>query len=59
MKPFLVIPTFNESDNLENLVEQIYTLHPDFHIIIVDDNLIVAKTDTAKTLPKPSKCGFL
>jgi hypothetical protein len=22
-------------------------------------NLIVAKTDTAKTLPKPCKCGFL
>src|SRR4030042_1701405 len=38
MKPFVVIPTYNEANNLESLVHQVYSLHPAFHIIIVDDN---------------------
>jgi dolichol-phosphate mannosyltransferase len=38
MKIFIVIPTYNEADNLENLVSQIINLHPTFNIIIVDDN---------------------
>ena len=38
MKPFIVIPTFNESGNIKGLLEQILTLHPDFNIIVVDDN---------------------
>ncbi len=38
MKPFIVIPTYNEADNLEKIVKQIYALHPHFHIIVVDDN---------------------
>lgn len=38
MKTYIVIPTYNEAANLEALVGQIYTLHPDFNIIIVDDN---------------------
>ena len=36
MNPFVVIPTYNEAANLEKLVDQIYILHPDFHIVIVD-----------------------
>jgi dolichol-phosphate mannosyltransferase len=39
MKPFVVIPTYNEAENLEKLVQKIFTLQPDLHIIIVDDNL--------------------
>jgi len=35
---YIVIPTFNEARNLEKLVERIFSLHPDFHIIVVDDN---------------------
>jgi dolichol-phosphate mannosyltransferase len=34
----IVIPTFNEAKNLEHLVEKIFSLHPAFHIIVVDDN---------------------
>lgn len=34
----IVIPTFNEAKNLERLVEKIFSLHPAFHIIVVDDN---------------------
>jgi len=35
---YIVIPTYNESDNLELIVNQILMLHPTFNIIVVDDN---------------------
>jgi len=38
MKVYIVLPTYNEAENLEKLVEQIFALHPEFNIIIVDDN---------------------
>ncbi|MDZ7697216.1 MAG: polyprenol monophosphomannose synthase [Deltaproteobacteria bacterium] len=38
MKVCIVIPTFNEAQNIENLVEEIFSLHPDHNIIVVDDN---------------------
>jgi dolichol-phosphate mannosyltransferase len=38
MNVYIVIPTYNEADNLEHLVNQIFALHPTFNIIVVDDN---------------------
>lgn len=38
MNVCIVIPTFNEARNIETLVERIFSLHPEFHIIVVDDN---------------------
>lgn len=38
MKASVVIPTFNEHDNIQPLVEQILTLDPPVDVIIVDDN---------------------
>src|SRR6266498_1286851 len=38
MKSMVVIPTYNERDNIEPLVDQILALGPDFHVLIVDDN---------------------
>ena len=38
MKPFVIIPTYNEAKNLERLVANILELHPEFNIIVVDDN---------------------
>jgi len=35
---FVVIPTFNEIENLEPLIRRILQLHTDFRIIVVDDN---------------------
>lgn len=34
----IVIPTYNEADNIEAIVGRILAVHPDFTIIIVDDN---------------------
>ncbi len=38
MAPGVVIPTYNESDNIPNLVGQILTLPISAHVIVVDDN---------------------
>ena len=38
MKIFVVIPTYNESQNLEKIVNEILAEHPSFNILIVDDN---------------------
>ena len=38
MKAYIVIPTYNEAENLERIVDQIVSLHPTFNIIVVDDN---------------------
>ena len=38
MRAVVVIPTFNERENLALLVEQIFKHAPDLHILFVDDN---------------------
>jgi len=39
MKPYIILPTYNEKENLSELVGQIFSLNiPALHIIIVDDN---------------------
>jgi len=34
----IIIPTYNEKNNISILIEKIFKLYPDFNIIIVDDN---------------------
>jgi dolichol-phosphate mannosyltransferase len=38
MKSIIIIPTYNEKDNLEKLVNIIFSLEDEFYITIVDDN---------------------
>jgi dolichol-phosphate mannosyltransferase len=38
MNVTVVIPTYNEAENIAGLAERIMELYPSFHIIIVDDN---------------------
>ena len=39
MKPYIVIPTYNEAANIGELIDAIFALHiPDLNIIVVDDN---------------------
>jgi len=38
MKTVIVIPTYNEKNNLRPLVEEIFNVAPDISILIVDDN---------------------
>ena len=37
-KPIVIIPTYNEADNVETIVDRIFASTPDIHILFVDDN---------------------
>ena len=34
----VIIPTYNEKENLEKMVRKVFSLEKAFHILIVDDN---------------------
>jgi len=38
MKSIIIIPTYNEKENIERLIEEIWKLNRDFHVLIIDDN---------------------
>jgi len=38
MKSIIIIPTYNEKENIEKLIEEIRKLNKDFRILIIDDN---------------------
>jgi dolichol-phosphate mannosyltransferase len=38
MRCMVVIPTYNESSNISRLVNEIFALIPDIHVLVVDDN---------------------
>ena len=38
MKILVVSPTYNECDNIIDLLDHIWAVNPDFHILIIDDN---------------------
>ena len=37
-KVLIIIPTFNEIENIENIIKDIYAIDSDLEILIVDDN---------------------
>ena len=38
LKKLIVIPTYNEKKNIRELLDKIYEVQPDVHVLIVDDN---------------------
>lgn len=37
-KKIVIIPTYNEKDNIVDIIEEIFLIVPDVHILIIDDN---------------------
>lgn len=68
MLPAIIIPTYNESDNIPSLISQILALPVDAHVIVVDDNspdgtgqLVddIAKTESrVHAVHRPGKMGL-
>ena len=38
MKTLIIIPTYNEKDNIASLAQSIFKYHPDVSVLVVDDN---------------------
>jgi dolichol-phosphate mannosyltransferase len=68
MKYCIIIPTYNESLNLPNLISIIFGIHADANIIIIDDNSpdgtgeiadTIAKNDSrVRVIHRPKKMGL-
>ncbi|MBI4845912.1 MAG: polyprenol monophosphomannose synthase [Candidatus Omnitrophica bacterium] len=68
MKKIIVIPTYNEAENIALLLNEIFAKNPDFNIIIVDDNSpdgtgeiadeISKKDNRIHVLHRPAKAGL-
>ena len=68
MKAFVVIPTFNESDNVRKLTSSVLEQHADLQILFVDDNSpdgtgliiddLVAGNDRVHVLHRTGKLGL-
>jgi len=68
MKTTIVVPTYNEEKNIKEFVGRIFSLHPEFNIIIVDDNSpdgtgeiadSIARDDSrVHVLHRPCKAGL-
>ncbi|NQY07982.1 MAG: polyprenol monophosphomannose synthase [Flavobacteriales bacterium] len=50
MKGLVIIPTFNEKENIENIIEKVFSLNEGFHVLIVDDNSPDGTADIVKKL---------
>lgn len=38
MEKLVIIPTYNEKENVGRILEAVFGLHQDFHVLIIDDN---------------------
>ena len=52
MKTLIVSPTYNESKNIRRLVDEIFSIDPSFHLLIIDDNSPDGTGDIVRSLQK-------
>ena len=52
MKVIVIIPTYNESENIKPLIETIHEIRPENHILVVDDNSPDGTADIIKGMQK-------
>ncbi|SIT95498.1 dolichol-phosphate mannosyltransferase [Epilithonimonas bovis DSM 19482] len=38
MKKLVIIPTYNEKENIEKIISEVFALQQDFHVLVVDDS---------------------
>jgi dolichol-phosphate mannosyltransferase len=48
----VIIPTYNERDNIEKLIRKVFSLPKDFNVLIVEDNSPDGTADIVKSLMK-------
>ncbi len=56
----VIIPTFNEKENISNIIHAVFNLKKDFHVLIVEDNSPDGTADIVKGLMDKFKdCLFI
>src|SRR5262249_25939215 len=55
----IVVPTYNEADNIGLLIPAIFAAVPHVHILVVDDNSPDGTSAIVKALPEHEKSVFL
>jgi dolichol-phosphate mannosyltransferase len=35
----VIIPTYNEKENIEAIIRKVFSLEGDFHVLIIEDNI--------------------
>jgi dolichol-phosphate mannosyltransferase len=51
-KNIVIIPTYNEKENIENIIRKVLSLEPSFHILNIEDNSPDGTADIVKRLQK-------
>ena len=46
----VIIPTYNEKENIENIIRTVFNLEKDFHVLIIEDNSPDGTADIVKKL---------
>ena len=59
MKTLIVSPTYNERKNISLLVENVFSVQPDYHLLIIDDNSPDGTGDLVTELQKKYPNLFL
>ncbi len=67
-KTVILLPTYNERENIDLIVPEIFAAHPDIHILVIDDNspdktgdavrALMGKYPNLKLLARPGKQGL-
>ena len=52
MENLIIIPSYNEKENIENIIRSVFSLDEDFHILIVDDGSPDGTGEIVKSLQK-------
>ncbi|MFA8300780.1 MAG: polyprenol monophosphomannose synthase [Hyphomicrobiales bacterium] len=48
----IIIPTYNEKENIEKILRKVFSLEKDFHVLVVEDNSPDGTADIVKRLMK-------
>ncbi len=54
----IIIPTYNEKENIEKIIRKVFSLEKSFHILIIDDGSPDGTADIVKSLQKEYKSNL-